>query len=220
MVNNLSKLESEILKYFIKEDFKKVRILSDELFSQAKSLNNKFYMASSYGIMGYMQYELSNYTKAIDYLLKAVSITQEAERSFIDTGHLALCYSKINDLESANLYVDKAVDAAIKLDHHAAKYDWFNFKGNLLLKQKHYDLAIAWADKSISEIPNLIDENRPEIIFYQPYLTKYEIKCELGLKHECNDLNNRLSEFFNLIENPVLHVRRDKNKYFELSKDL
>ena len=214
--NNLKNLENEALNSLFIGNVDNTKYLCNNLLTQSIIENNKYYEASSYGILGYMFYEAELYHEAINYLLKAISISNEADRGYIDNGHLALCYSKLNDLDNANLYVDKAINSAIELNNHPGKYEWFNFKGNLLYKLKLYDQALEWVEKSINEITFLITPDKPEIIFYMPYLTKYEIYCELGLKNECIVLENKLKEFFIPIQNPIMHLKRDKKKFLKL----
>ncbi len=217
---NLKNLETEALSSLFTFNSEIIQNHCNKLLKQSIRENNIYYEASSYGILGYMYYELELFHEAINCLLKAVSITSESERGFIDSGHLALCYSKLNDLDNAQLFVNKAVNAAIELDHHPAKYEWFNFKANILFKLKNYNEALVWVEKSINEIDFLITDDKPESIFYMPYLTKYEIYCELGLKKTCIVLENNLKSFFNSVHNPLMHVKRDKDKFLKLLNNL
>ena len=216
MSKNLQLIHDKILTSFINEDFEKVDILLIELLKESKKQQNKYYIASSHGIRGYMNYELGDINQAIEELQKAISVTQEKDRSFIDTGHLALCYSKINDLENAKYYADQAIKASEELGHKGAMYDWYNLKANILSKFKNYDEAITWCDKSINLIHSLARKEEFEINYYQPFLTKYEIYKMQNIAEKYYEIEKRLETFFHIIDEPKLHVRRDKIKFYQL----
>jgi len=214
MNNPLYRIEEKVLELFMKENFHEATDLCKILYESATKINSSYFQAASQGTMGYILFEEGKYSEAIEKILLTISISTEGYRSFIDTGHLALCYSKLNNLDKALFFVNKAVAAAEKENHLGAQYEWYNFKGNIFFKMKEFEEAHFWVDKSIF-IAQKMNKNSNDF-FYQSYLTKYEILLQQGQIDQAKILDKQLNSFFNSINDPILHIRRDKLKYLNL----
>ena len=168
-----------------------------------------------------MYIEKKKYKKSIKYIKKAISASQDGNRSFIDHGHLSICYSKLGDFETSLKYVNKAIEASEFLNNLQAKHDWYNYKANILMKMNRFDEAFSCVDKSIESISKLLTNFNEDIFYYQPYLTKFEILTKLKLKSDdWIMLNNKLNDFFKTIINPKLHIKKDKKKFILLKNEM
>lgn len=214
----LENIRDSILNHFLKEEFGEVKKKSNKMHELAIKLNNSFFVMWSYGQLGYMNYEIGEYDKGIKNLFRAITILHEGNRKFIDTGHLSLCFSKLNEMNEALFYVNLAVDASEKSKHIGALYEWYNFKANVLYKIKKYDDALKFVGKSIKNMPP--ETNKPEkfplLVHYMPYLTKLEILCKMEEFSDAVGVYRIVKEKFDLIANPILHVRRDLKKFKDL----
>ncbi len=218
---NLYELELKILNCFVDEKFFLVRLLSLMLIRAAHARKNSYYIAAGYGTIGYMYIEKKKYKKAIRYITKAISVSRDGDRSFIDPGHLSICYSKLGDFENSLKHVDKAIEASELLNNSSAKHDWYNYKAKVLLKMNRFDEALLLADKSIESAGKMPGMSDQSIFYYQPYLTKYEILTRLKSKpDDMIKLQKQLDGFFKTIDKPKLHIRNDKRKFIYIKNGM
>jgi class 3 adenylate cyclase len=109
-------------------------------------------ISSVYAGLGNYYYRINAFKKSLDYFKKQevlLSKTNEAKSLAISKANIALCYQELKDYMNAKIYYQQALQDYILLgleDNIGILY--FNY-GNLYAKNKLYDSAIIYLNKSL-----------------------------------------------------------------------
>lgn len=149
------------------------------------------------------------YNDAIRYFLESLNKGEACKaeefdhfllQRLINPNNVALCYERLNMLDSALYYYQKGL---IKLDEAVKKYPsknnvlnktrgvYYGNMGGLMLKQKKYDLARTYLMKSIEQNYHP-DRDIKDAIYSKIKLAKLEV--ELGNKKSALSLINELQD--------------------------
>lgn len=184
---------------------------------------NDFEKFQGYRNLGYVLMVQKQNKAAIIEINRALALGKGHE-TFIEFGHLAMCHSRIGDINLAQEYVNKAIESAESANHWGGKYEWYNYKALILLKLGQYSEALRYTQKSLNSIPadyvekEVIESKNYLMVLYFPVLTEFRIYLTQENLKEARTRYERLQRFFNLIEKPTLHLVKDLNKFQSLEK--
>jgi tetratricopeptide (TPR) repeat protein len=184
---------------------------------------NDFEKFQGYRNLGYVLMEQKETKAAIIEINRALALGKGHE-TYIEFGHLAMCYYRIGDINLAQEYVDKAIESAEIANHWGGKYEWYNYKALILLKLGQYSEALIYTEKSLNSIPadyvekEIIEAKNYLMVLYFPVLTEFRIYLAQNNLKEASKRYERLHQFFSLIEKPTLHLIKDLNKFQSMEK--
>jgi tetratricopeptide (TPR) repeat protein/two-component sensor histidine kinase len=157
--------------------------------------NTQKEIARGWGNLGYSYYLLGSYTKAIDYLQKALALNQNLgydNYSSYNLRNLGFVYMRFSDLDRALDYFNKALILAIKTDNPTLQVTLYTQIGACYRRMKKYDEAMEYIlkgmeiDKKIGkdpkwlELANIYEITRKRIDAHRCYQEALAVNRKLG----------------------------------------
>ena len=115
----------------------------------AKEINDLDHQAEALNIFAYIYSTVKDYEKAIFYLNKYINIQEKSKKLGSAYNNLSICHLKLNQLDSAKLYLTKSLPIFVKLKEKDRIAMIYNNMGNIDKQLKFYPKAIRNYKKAI-----------------------------------------------------------------------
>lgn len=147
--------------YFRLGDYENAMEKQLQALTYARKLKDKTETGKAFNKIGKIYKFLAEYSKAIEQHFNALKIFEDIEdkRQLAKTNfYIGNCYNWVNELDIAQSHLEKSLSLAEELGDPLLKIKPMGSLAILLTKEKKYDKALVYFQKSIETV-NIIDHN-------------------------------------------------------------